>query len=83
MEQKMRRMMQQGADIGDAVDLIFTDRNDGVIPETDIRHQSWDTAVEAADTATRDHLTKRDARHKPPVTDEKPAGEGKTDTKME
>jgi len=61
----MQRMMQQGAEIGDATEMIFTERKDGVIPETDIRTETWDIAVEAMDMAANDHLTKRDARHNP------------------
>lgn len=80
----MQRMMQQGADFSDTTDLIYTDRKDGVIPETDIRNEHWDTAVEATDTATKNHLTKRDARHNPQKSDENAGGgEAKTDDKKE
>jgi len=83
MERKMQRMMQQGADLNDTTDLIFTERKDGVIPETDIRNEWWDVAVEAADTATKDHLTKRDARHNPPADETKSGGEAKSDNTKE
>lgn len=80
----MRRMMQQGADIGDNVELIFTERKDGVLPETDVRTQSWDIAIEATDVAAKDHLAKREARHNPPKTDENPGGgDHKSDGKQE
>lgn len=76
MEHKMQRMMQQGADVNDVTELIFTERKEGVIPETDVRNEAWDVAVEATDAASRDHLTKRDARHNPPKKD----GDGEATT---
>jgi len=82
MERKMQRMMQQGADVNDVSELIFTERKEGVLPETDVRNEAWDLALEATDYATKDHLTKRDARHnsKPPTEG---AGESTTDNVKE
>ena len=76
----MQRMMQQGADMNDITELIFTERKDGVLPETDVRNEPFDTAIEAMDLATKNHLTKRDERHNPTS----PAGgEQSTDTTKE
>lgn len=77
IEVKMRRLMQQGADINDVTELIFTERKDGVLPETNIRHDRWETAIEAVDEMSKAHLTKRNERHNPPKTEE---GGPKTDT---
>ena len=75
-------MMQQGAEPGDTTEPIFTERKDGVLPETDVRNEAWDAAIEATDFATKDHLTKRDARHKSEPIDGS-GGEAKTDDKKE
>ena len=73
-------MMKNGANIGDNVQPIFTERNDGVLPETDIRSDRHEIAVEAADAMSKLHLAKRDERHnpKPPTGGE---GEHQTDPK--
>lgn len=65
IEHKLARMMQNGADLGETGEMIFTERNDGVIPETDIRSDRHEIAVDAADAMSQLHLTKRDERHNP------------------
>ena len=82
IESKMARMMQQGADMNDVSELIFTERKDGVIPETDVRHDRWETAIEAVDLGSKAHLAKRDERHNPKTDETAPGGEGKTDDKV-
>ena len=82
IESKMARMMQQGADMKDVSELIFTERKDGVIPETDVRHDRWETAIEAVDLGSKAHLAKRDERHNPKTDETTPSGEGKTDDKV-
>jgi len=76
IERKMERMMQQGADMDDVSELMFTERKDGVIPETDIRHDRWETAIEATEAGAKKHLEERNKRHAPK---EDMKGEGKTD----
>lgn len=70
IEVKMERMMQQGADINDVTEQIFTERKDGVLPETDIRADRWEVAIEATDLQAKGHLAKRDERHKMPEGEE-------------
>lgn len=69
IERKLARMMQNGADLGETGELIFTERNDGVIPETDIRSDRHEIAVDAADAMSQLHLTKRDEKHNPKKKD--------------
>jgi len=72
IERKLERMMKNGADLGETGEMIFTERNDGVLPETDIRADRHEIAVDAADAMSQLHLTKRDERHNPKPKD----GEG-------
>jgi len=74
IERKMQRMMKNGAEADDVTEMIFTERKDGVIPETDIRHDRWETAVDATTDQSKNHLAKRDERHNPT-----PGGEQSTD----
>lgn len=81
IERKLERMMKNGADLGETSGSIFTERNDGVIPETDIRTDRHEIAVDAADVMSQIHLTKRDERHNP--KDKKDGGEQKSDPPKE
>jgi len=77
IERKLERMMKNGADLGETSGSIFTERNDGVIPELDIRSDRHEIAVIAADEMSKLHLTKREERHKPKEKDG--GGEQSTD----
>jgi len=77
IERKLERMMKNGADMGETGEMIFTERNDGVIPETDIRSDRHEIAVDAADTMSQLHLTKRNERHNPKPKND--GGEQSTD----
>lgn len=81
IEHKMQRMMKNGAEADDVTDMIFTERKDGVLPETNIRHDRWETAVEVMEGGAKDHVTKRDQRHNPnPLEGVDPnVGNAKTD----
>lgn len=45
LERKIERMMSNGTPIGDAVTPVFTERKDGVLPETDIRTDKWEMSA--------------------------------------
>lgn len=81
IERKLMRMMQNGADLGETGEAMFTERKDGVLPETDIRTDRHEIAVEATDTMAKMHLTKRDERHNPKPKEGE--GEHKSDGKTE
>lgn len=81
IERKLERMMKNGADLGETSGSIFTERNDGVIPETDIRTDRHEIAVDAADAMSQIHLTKRDERHNP--KDKGDGGDHKSDSPKE
>jgi hypothetical protein len=77
IERKLERMMKNGADLGETGEMIFTERTEGVIPETDIRSDRHEIAVDAADAMSQLHLTKRDERHNPKPKND--GGEQSTD----
>lgn len=85
IERKLERMMKNGADLSDSVQEIFTERKDGVLPETDIRSDRHEIAVEAADKMSQLHLTKRDERHNPKKPDDATGdgGDHKSDSPKE
>lgn len=68
IEQKIRRITVNKEPINDRAGGIFTERKDGVIPETDIRTDRMEFAAEAMDKLT---MGKRATRNKASVT-EKP-----------
>lgn len=64
IENKVRRIMQNNEPITDTAPTIFTKRKDGVIPETNIRADKWETAIEAREQAAVIRLNKRAERDK-------------------
>lgn len=64
IESKVRRIMQTNEPITDTAPSIFTKRKDGVLPETDIRADKWETAIEAREKAAVIRLTKRAEKDK-------------------
>lgn len=62
IEAKIRRIMSNGEGIEDGAPLIFTEREEGVRPEYDIRTDRFELAVEAQDKINKERLAKREAR---------------------
>lgn len=75
IEMKMRRITQNKEPIKDGAPPIYTARKDGVNPNTNIRTDKWEYAVEAKDYITRKNLKDREERHKP-KTDTPGLGDG-------
>ena len=65
IEQKVRRIMLNNEPIEDTAPTLFTKRKDGVLPETDVRNDKWETAIEARSQAAVIRLNKRAERDKP------------------
>lgn len=65
IEHKVRRIMLNNEPIQDTAPTLFTKRKDGVLPETDIRSDKWETALEARSQAAVIRLNKRAERDKP------------------
>lgn len=49
IEQKMEKLTLNNEPISEGDELIFTEANEGVAPEYDIRTSKWDVVVDAAD----------------------------------
>ena len=83
IEQKVERIVNNKEPISDGAPLIYTDRKDGVRPETDIRTDKFEIAVEAMDKVSKSKLAKREEGLKPVKggkSDEKSGGTGGGDT---
>lgn len=65
IEKKVSRMMNNKEPIEGGRPLIFTERSEGVRPETDIRTDRFEIALDGMDYVHRSALAKREARHKP------------------
>lgn len=50
IEEKVRRITENGEPIEDSAPIIYTERKDGVNPAYDIRTDRWDIALEAMNT---------------------------------
>ncbi|AXH75283.1 MAG: hypothetical protein [Microviridae sp.] len=64
IENKIRRIVNNKEAITDGAPLIYTDRKDGVRPETDIRTDRFEIAVEAMDKVSRAQIAKRENKPK-------------------
>lgn len=60
IEEKVERIINNQEGIDDTVEIIYTDRRDGVKPEYNIRTDRWDLAIEASDIASKINLAKRE-----------------------
>lgn len=75
-QQIAERMEGENIELG-GKSLLYTERKDGVLPETNIRTDRMDLAMMAYDTVTKTHRAKRDGVGKKSDN----AGEATTDTK--
>lgn len=60
LEEKLRRVKNNGEAIKDKAPLIYTDRKDGVLPDYDIRTDKYEYLVEGYDKAAKTKRAKRD-----------------------
>lgn len=65
LEQKIERVTNNREPISDGAPLIYTNRNDGVLPEYDIKTDRFEIAIDAMDKISKTHKAKREDRHKP------------------
>nr|WAE43953.1 MAG: hypothetical protein [Microviridae sp.] len=59
IESKIKRALENQEPIDESVDLIFTERRDGVKHEYNPRGDKWEEAVEAIGQKTKSQLTQR------------------------
>lgn len=59
IEEKIQRIMSNKEPIKDGAPLIYTDRNDGVQPDYNIRTDRFEAAIEAMDIVSKSKRAKR------------------------
>lgn len=62
IEQKIERIVNNREPITDGAPLVYSERQEGVIPAYNIRTDRFEIAVEAMDKVTMSKLAKRDAK---------------------
>lgn len=75
IEEMLRRLTANKEPIPQNVPPIYTVREDGVIPDTDIRHDRWDTAYEATDKFSASEQAKSADKGEMPESGENNEGE--------
>ena len=60
IETKVARIIQEKAPITDGAPIIYTDREQGVLPAYDVRTDRWDIAENAMDKVNAAKMAKRD-----------------------
>ena len=58
LEAKVRRITENNEPITDGAPIIYTKREDGVLPAYDIRTDRWDIAQQAMDAVNQANLAK-------------------------
>lgn len=71
LEWTLARVTQTKEPIDNASPAVYTERKDGVLPETDIRTDRWEVAREAMDKVHQSRIAKRTSSFK----EEKTTGE--------
>lgn len=79
IENKVRRIEDNKEPIRDGAPLVYTTRDQGVLPGHNIKTDRFEVAIEAMDAVTRSKLEKREAR----IVEMKEKKEGKTDVSKE
>lgn len=59
IEQKMERVIENNEPITDSAPIIYTERQNGVLPEYDIRTDRFEIAIDAMDKVSATHYAKR------------------------
>lgn len=59
IEKKVRRITEQKEPIVDGAPPIFTERSEGIPPDTNIRTDRWELAVDAMDVVAQQKVAKR------------------------
>lgn len=78
IEQRVAKIMQHNEPITDGAPAIYTDRQDGVIPEYNPRDDKWDRAIDMTDQIQRNKIAERKARQDQRADQGKPSTGDKT-----
>ena len=58
IEEKIRRLTENKEPIEDALPIVYTPSNEGVLPAYNIRADKWDIAIDAMNKITEDKINK-------------------------
>lgn len=64
IEEKIARILNNQEAVADNVPVLYAEREAGVLPESNIRTDRWDVAIEAMDASSRSIRAKRAERAK-------------------
>lgn len=82
IEQQIERMVTNKEPIKDGAKLLFTERQEGVRAEMNIRTDRWEVAIEATEKIARSYKARREERQKAKEEDGKTEPiQGTTETK--
>lgn len=81
IEKSIARMINNGEqwEANTILERVYTERKDGVLPETNIRSDAFEMAIQAVNQKIENHIKERTKRHFP----EEPQGQQSTDNKVE
>lgn len=65
IEIKIQKIMNNSEPISDSSPMIYTERDEGVLPAYDIRTDRFDIAIEAMSKVAKAQIAKRDGKDKP------------------
>jgi hypothetical protein len=74
IETKVARIVQEKAPITDGAPIIYTDREQGVLPTYNVRTDRWDIAENAMDKVNAAKMAKRDSQFGVDVPDKDAGG---------
>jgi hypothetical protein len=74
IETKVARIVQEKAPITDGAPIIYTDREQGVLPAYNVRTDRWDIAENAMDKVNAAKMAKRDSQFGVDVPDKDAGG---------
>ena len=58
IEEKIRRLTENKEPIEEALPIVYTPSNEGVLPAYNIRADKWDIAIDAMNKITEDKINK-------------------------
>lgn len=59
IELKIERLIENNEPISDSAPIIYTERDEGVLPQYDVRTDRFELAIDAMDSVSRAHIAKR------------------------
>lgn len=78
LEKKLVRITTNKEPIKDGSPLIYTDRNEGVLPDYNVRTDRFETAIDAMDAVSKATRAKRQGKIVPMEQDKKEGADGGT-----